>query len=307
MHSWVVNLVFLGTGGAVPSADRNLSSTAIQYGSEVILFDCGEGTQRQFMMSSLSFMKVERVFITHFHGDHFLGLPGLLQSMGFMGRENPISIYGPPGMIKIVQDMVQMGYFARGFDIEVMEMEAGDIAEFDDYWVRAIEVHHGVPALGYLFQERQRSGRFNLDRARELGIPEGPDYRRLQAGESIELGGRTIRPEMVLGPPRKGRKVLLSGDTAPCPSIIEAARGADVLVHECTYASDMADKALEYGHSTAEDAAKIAKRACAGALYLTHISNRYDDPSMLEKEARAIFPNSTVAHDLLSVQINLPK
>lgn len=298
-----MNIVFLGTSGAIPSVDRNLTTTAIQYGSEVILFDCAEGTQRQFMLSSLSFMKVDKIFITHFHGDHFLGLPGLLQSMSFMGRKDPISLCGPEGMIKIVQDMVQMGYFARGFDIQVAEIKGGDQLEFGEYMIGAVEIEHEVPGLGYVFEEKERPGRFNLERAKELGIPEGPLYRKLQAGESVEFGGNTFDPDMVLGPPRKGRKVVISGDTRPCVSIVEASKGADVLVHECTYASDMSDKAGEYGHTTAEGAARIAKEADVGTLYLTHISNRYEDATTLEKEAKAIFPNTVVAEDLLMVKI----
>jgi ribonuclease Z len=303
MHSWSVKLVFLGTSGAIPSVDRNLTSTAIHYGSEVLLFDCAEGTQRQFMMSSLSFMKVDKIFITHFHGDHFLGLPGILQSMGFMGRDSPIYIFGPEGMVKIMKDMVQMGYFARGFEIHVGELNGDDLLDFEEYTVRAVDTEHGVPGLGYVFEEKPRRGRFNLDRAKELGIPEGPLYRRLQAGEAVYVKGRKYTPDMVIGPPRKGRKVVISGDTSPCRSMIQAAAGADVLVHESTYSSDMADKAEEYGHTTAEGAAKIAKEAGVESLYLTHISNRYEDVSLLENEARAIFPNTFVAEDLMTVEI----
>jgi ribonuclease Z len=305
-HSLPVKIVFLGTSGAIPSVKRNLTSTAIQLGPEVLLFDCAEGTQRQFMASNMSFMKVEKVFITHFHGDHFLGLPGLLQSMSFMGRDFPISIYGPEGMIKIMNDMVNMGYFARGFDIGVEEVSPGDELDFPKYTVRAIDVEHGVPCLGYILEESTRTGRFDLDRARELDIPEGPLYRRLQAGEVVELDGREISPEMVIGPPRRGRKVVITGDTAPCETIVEASKGADVLIHESTYASDMEDKAREYGHSTASGAAEVASRAKVRQLYLTHISNRYDDVSLLEREARRIFPDTTVAEDLMSVEVPTP-
>jgi len=302
-----VNIVFLGTSGAIPSVERNLTSTAIQYGSEVILFDCSEGTQRQFMMSHLSFMKVDKVFITHFHGDHFLGLPGLLQSMSFMGRDSPIFIIGPEGMVKIVNGMVNMGYFARGFDIRVKEIEGGDILEFPDYTMRAVSVEHGVPCLGYVLEEKQRTGRFDLQKARELGIPEGPMYRTLQAGKNVDFDGSTITPEMVLGPSRRGRKVAISGDTAPCESMVVASRNADVLIHESTYASDMQDKAIEYGHSTARGAAELAKKAKVKRLYLTHLSNRYDDVSLLEREAREVFPSTTVAKDLMSVEVRSPE
>jgi len=307
MHSLVVNIVFLGTSGAIPSVSRNLTSTALHYDSEVILFDCAEGTQRQFMMSSLSFMKVDKIFITHFHGDHFLGLPGLLQSMSFMGRETPLSIFGPEGMIKIVNDMVSMGYFARGFDIQVGEMKGGDTLDFPQYTVRAVAVEHLVPALGYVLEEGDRPGRFNVERAIELGIPQGPLYRRLQAGEDVEFEGMAFTSEMVMGPPRRGRKVVISGDTAPCSNLVEASRGADVLIHESTYASDMEEKAIEYGHSTAGGAATVAMEAGVGILYLTHLSNRYEESSVMEREAQEIFPNTTVAEDLMSVEVPSPE
>jgi ribonuclease Z len=196
-----------------------------------------------------------------------------------------------------------MGYFARGFEIHVSELNDDDLLDFEEYTVGAMNVEHGVPGLGYVFEEKPRRGRFNLDRAKELGIPEGPLYRRLQAGETVEVEGKEFTPEMVLGPPRRGRKVVISGDTTPCRRIIQAATGADVLVHESTYASDMADKAEEYGHSTAEGAANIAKEAGVDSLYLTHISSRYEDISLLEKEAQVIFPSTVVAKDLMSVEV----
>jgi len=298
-----MRLIFLGTGGSIPSVKRNLTATALQYESEVLLFDCGEGTQRQFMMSDLSFMKVRKVFITHLHGDHFLGLPGLIQSMGFHGREEPLHIFGPGGVVELVENIVSLGYFAPGFDIFVKEMKDGEKVDFTGYSVQAIRVDHSVPALGYVFQEADRPGRFLVERARELGIPEGPLYRELQQGKSIEIDGRIITPREVLGPPRRGRKVVFSGDTRPCESVRKAAENADVLIHEATVDSSLKEKASEFGHSTAEEAARLAREACVRHLYLNHISNRYEDVSVLQREAESIFPGARVAEDLMAVDV----
>jgi len=298
-----MRLIFLGTGGSIPSVKRNLTATALQYESEVLLFDCGEGTQRQFMISDLSFMKVRKVFITHLHGDHFLGLPGLIQSMGFHGREEPLHIFGPGGVVELVENIVSLGYFAPGFDIFVKEMKDGEKVDFTGYSVQAIGVDHSVPALGYVFQEADRPGRFLVERARELGIPEGPLYRELQQGKSIEIDGRIITPREVLGPPRRGRKVVFSGDTRPCESVRKAAENADVLIHEATVDSSLKEKASEFGHSTAEEAARLAREACVRHLYLNHISNRYEDVSVLQREAESIFPGARVAEDLMAVDV----
>jgi ribonuclease Z len=298
-----MRITFLGTGGSIPSVNRSLPATALQYESEVLLFDCGEGTQRQFMMSSFSFMKVDKVFITHFHGDHFLGLPGLIQSMSFNGREEPLYIYGPEGLPDLVDRLVHLGYFAQRFDIYAKEMKHEETVEFDAYAVRAVEVDHSIPALGYVFEEKERRGRFMVERARQLGVPEGPNYRRLQQGETIWVGGKTISPNQVVGPPRKGRKVVFSGDTRPCSSLLHTASEADVLVHEATVDSSLSDKAREFGHSTAEEAAMLAKKAGVRLLYLNHISNRYDDVLEIQREAALVFPGVQVAEDLMEVEV----
>ncbi len=298
-----MRLVFLGTGGSLPTPERNVSATALQRGAEILLFDCGEGTQRQFMASSASFMKVQKVFITHFHGDHFLGLPGMIQSMSFSGRTAPLSVFGPPGMVDIVRIAVTMGHFGCGFDIQVRELRGGQAAEFDGYEVHAVGMDHIVPALGYILKEKDRPGRFRPDRAKELGVREGPFFRKLQSGEAVRVGGAVVEPGMVMGPPRPGMKIAFSGDTRPCDAFIEAARGADVIVHEATIDTSLRVQAAEFGHSTAREAAEVAAKAGAGALYLNHISNRYEDASVLEAEAREVFPKAVLAHDLMVVQI----
>lgn len=302
-----MRVVFLGTGGSLPTPQRNVSAIAVQIGSEILLFDCGEGTQRQFMLSSASFMKVSNVFITHLHGDHFLGLPALIQSMSFSGRTSPLYVHGPEGMENTMRSMLGLGYFKPGFHVLTRELEEDDVVEFPGFKVSAVEADHTVPAFAYSLQEDPRPGKFNLEKAKSLGIPEGPMFSRLQSGEPVEVGGRRITPEMVLGPKRRGRKILISGDTRPSQGIIEAGRNADLMVHEATLHSSLKQEASEYGHSTAAEAAEVAKRADVKLLCLYHFSNRYEDAKVLLEEARAIFPDTILAEDLASLQVNPPE
>ncbi len=300
-----MRLVFLGTGGSIPAPNRNVTATALQVGSEMILFDCGEGTQRQFMMSSASFMKVQKIFVTHFHADHFLGIPGMIQSMNFVGRDKPLEVFGPPGMIDIMRSLLRIGYFSPSFDVHVYELKAEEVVKFPGYSIEAVEVDHNVPAMGYVLHGENRPGKFNLDAALELGVPEGPLYRTLQQGKPVKVGRKTVTPDMVLGQARPGVKIAFSGDTRPCDRLIEAAKGADVIVHEATADSSLRERADEFGHSTAEGAATVAAKAGVGMLYLNHISNRYEDASVLEEEARRIFPRSKVVEDLMSVTVRM--
>jgi ribonuclease Z len=298
-----VELLFLGTGGSVPTPERNTTSIALRHGPEVLLFDCGEGTQRQFMRSSFSYMKVTRVFITHLHGDHFLGLPGLIQSMNFNGRVRTLSVYGPGGIKDLMSAVLGLGYYDLGFDVQTFELEDGDAVSGDDFTVRAVEVEHTVPALGYVFEENPMPGRFMPERAKALGVPEGPLFARLQNGEAVTVKGKTVEPESVMGPQRAGLKMAYSGDTRPCPRLLEAARGADLLVHEATVASDLKEKARAFGHSTAEEAGRFAAEAGVGKLYLVHFSGRYEDPTPLLEEARRFFPESYLGVDLMAVEV----
>ncbi|MDD1767987.1 MAG: ribonuclease Z [Methanomassiliicoccales archaeon] len=300
-----MRLVFLGTGGSIPAPNRNVSATALQLASEMILFDCGEGTQRQFMMSSASFMKVHKIFVTHFHADHFLGIPGMIQSMNFVGRDKPLEVFGPSGMIDIMRSLLRIGYFSPGFDVHVYELKAGEVVKFPGYSVEAVEVDHNVPALGYVLLGENRPGKFNLDAARALGVPEGPLFRALQQGKAVKVGKKTVTPDMVLGEARPGLKIAFSGDTRPCNRLIEAARGADVLVHEATADSSLRARADEFGHSTAEGAATVAAKANVSILYLNHISSRYEDTAVLGEEARRIFPKTKVVEDLMSVTVRM--
>jgi ribonuclease Z len=293
-----MKIVFLGTGGTYPSKLRNVTSIAVQRPGEVVMFDCGEGTQRQLMRSSVSFMRIKKIFISHLHADHFLGLPGLIQSMSLNGRQDPLHIFGPKGTRANVRAMLSLGYFKSGFRVLARDLDPGDELDFGLYTIKYVEAEHSIPSLAFSLEEKERAGKFDLKRANKLGIPEGPLFRKLQEGQSVRFGGKTIRPSQVLGPPRRGRKIVYSGDTKPSRGIIRLAAGAEVLIHDCTLDSTHSTLASDFGHSTAKEAAEVAKAAKVGILYLVHISPRYEDPGILEKEARRVFKKSVVAHDL---------
>jgi len=303
-----MNIIFLGTGGSWPSIKRNVSAVAVKRGSEIILFDCGEGTQRQFQKSKLSYMQISKVFITHFHGDHFLGLPGLIQTMQLNDRDIPLDIYGPKGMNKLLDQLLSLGYFKPNYEIISHEVDENDVLDFEEYEIKIIRVKHGVPTLAYSLEEKKRPGKFNKSKALKLGIPEGPLFSKLQHGETIILkDGREIVPDMVLGPPRKGRKIVISGDTVPLQKMVDFAKDADVLIHEATFDSSLEDVSFEYGHTTARQAAGIAKEANVGELYLTHISPRYNNGKDLEDEAKKIFKKSFVPKDFQEINVRLKK
>lgn len=293
-----MKIVFLGTGGTYPSKFRNVTSVALQLPGEVVMFDCGEGTQRQLMYSSVSFMKISRIFISHLHADHFLGLPGLIQSMSLNGREEPLNIYGPKGTSDNVRAMMNLGYFKSGFEVLANDLDEDVELGFSAYRVRTARADHTVPSLAYALEESPRPGKFDLKKAKRLGIPEGPMYRKLQEGKAVEIRGKKIEPGAVMGPTRQGRKIVYTGDTKPSKAIVKLAEGADVLIHDCTLDSTHASLASDFGHSTAEEAAKVAKAAGVGMLFLVHFSPRYENGELLEKEARGVFKNSKAAEDL---------
>src|SRR2546425_2056831 len=238
-----MQVVFLGTSGSWPTPKRNVSAVAIKRGPEVILFDCGEGTQRQFMLSKLSFMQVSRVFVSHFHGDHFLGLPGMVQSMSMNGREAPLDVYGPRGIERLVGELLSLGYFTPGFAVRAKELPPGGEIDGGEYVVRAFEAVHTVPCVSFLLEGKTRPGRFSVDRAEALRGPSRPLYSRLQDGAQGPVGGRTVHPEDVLGPPPRGRKIGYTGDTRPHDPPGGGARGADVLIHHATSDSALQEKA----------------------------------------------------------------
>ena len=293
-----MRVTFLGTAGSWPTKERSASAIALDLERELILLDCGEGTQRQFFQSSASFMRVRRIFLTHFHGDHFLGLPGLVQSMCLNHRTEPLDIYGPPDAKEIVAQALSLGYFTLRFPIEVHALAPGESVELDGYTVRTAHAEHPVPSLAYRVEEGARRGRFDAVRARTLGI-HGPDFGRLEAGESVRVGDRVVHPSDVMGDPRPGRSIVYSGDTGPSETVKRLAHRATILIHEATVAQEIEAEANDWGHSSARQAAELAKAAEVDALFLTHFSSRYKDLEPLENEARVIFPGSRAARDLL--------
>ncbi len=299
----MIRVRFLGTAAARPTVARNVSGIAVQREGESLLWDCGEGTQRQIMRFGTGF-SFRHVFITHAHADHFLGLPGLLRTMGLQGREESLSIYGPRGSEGILSAAVHLGVKTIPFPVEILPLSGGEGVDFGDWSIQAFAVEHGIPALGYMLVEKERLGRFDVGRARDLGVPEGPLFGRLHRGEPVEVDGRTIRPEDLVGPPRPGRRLVYAGDCRPGPSTVEAALGADLLIHEATFLEEEAARARDTRHATAAEAARVAHQAGARQLAMTHISARYSElPKVLEAEARAVFKESRVAYDGLELEI----
>jgi ribonuclease Z len=303
-----LSITFLGTGGSWPTVKRNVSSIAVKRGKEVLLFDCGEGTQRQLQKSNISYMQISKIFISHFHGDHFLGLPGLIQTMQLNDRVAHLHIYGPKGMNNLLHQLLCLGYFKPNYKIISHELSDKDVLDFNEYKIKILKVKHSVPTIAYSIEEKLRPGKFNKPKALELGIPEGPFFSKLQRGKSITLDdGRKIDPDMVLGPSRKGRKIVYSGDTTPFEKMINFAKNADVLIHEATFHSDLEDVSSSYGHTTASEAAEIAKKAKVNKLFLTHISPRYLDGSKLTEEAKKIFKNTRIPDDFEEFEVKLTK
>jgi len=295
-----MKVTLLGTSCGVPTPERGLPAVAVRREREVMLFDCGEGTQRQMIRFGLSFSKVNRIFVTHYHGDHYLGLFGLVQSMSFFGRERPLDLYGPRGMNRISRAIANIGNFAPAFDVVGHDLGPGERVECDHYIVRAEVVEHIVPTVGYSLEEDQRPGKFDLSKARKLGIPEGRLYKELQGGNAIRWQGRTIRPSEVLGPSRPGRKIVYLGDVLPSDRAVALCQDADLLVCEATFCEDLADRARETGHSTVKQSCEIARRANAKRLLLTHFSPRYDRQA-IERELE--FPGAIVGEDGLTVEV----
>jgi ribonuclease Z len=301
-----LDVVFLGTSGSTPTAQRALPATLVRRGGEKLLFDCAEGTQRQLLRSDVGLVDLEEIFVTHFHADHYLGLPGILKTFALRGREAPITLYGPAGLRELLSTLRRI--FGRlTYPVEAVELDPGESLARDGYRLEAFAVHHGVPALGYALVETERPGRFDVDVADKLGVPNGPARGRLQAGEPVTLDdGRTVAPDDVLGPPRPGRKVVLTGDTAPASSVVDAATAADLLVHEATFLADERERARETLHSTAGEAALAAREARVRMLALTHVSTRYFGHQVVE-EARELFAETVVPRDFDVVEIPFPE
>ena len=284
-------VTFLGTSGAVPTTQRNTSAVFVRREGDRLLFDCGEGTQRQMMRFGTGF-GVDHVFVTHLHGDHVLGIPGLLQTMDFNERTDPIAIHVPAGTRSEVEALVSVAGGRPEFPVRVNTVETGGVAlAADDYEVRAFATDHDARSVGYALIEAERKGRFDRERAEELGVPVGPKFQRLHAGDPVELDdGTVVEPDQVVGDPRSGRTVAYTGDTRPTAATVEAADGADLLVHDATFASDNADRAARTAHATAVQAAEVANDAGAARLALVHLSSRYaGDATPIESEAAEVF------------------
>jgi ribonuclease Z len=301
----LLKVTFLGTSAAQPTLARNVSGIAVKADADLLLFDCGEGSQRQMIRFGTGF-GVEAVFFTHFHADHYLGIIGFLRTLGMMGRAHELPLYGPAPGRTLLDRAIHLGIEELTFPVRIEELHPGEEVRRPGYTVRAVPADHRTPALGYVLDEATRPGRFDLERAQALGVPSGPAFGRLQRGEAVTLpDGRTVRPEEVLGPARPGRRLAFSGDTRPTEALANAARGAALLVHEATFSDDEQERAVFTRHSTAREAAQVARKAGAQRLVLTHISSRHDrDPAKLVAQAREEYAGAVeVAHDGLEIEL----
>lgn len=302
-----LTVVFLGTAGSIPTPKRSLPAIAIQRKGEVLLFDCGEGVQRQMIKAKVSFHRKMKIFITHMHGDHLLGLPGLLQTMSLLDREKKLEIYGPPGIKAFVEAIKQIVQFVLTFPIEVSEIgDVGVVCDEKEYKIHATWAEHVILSLAYALVEKPRAGKFYPEKARSLGVPEGPLWSKLQHGLTVKLPNeRIVKPEEVLGSTRPGRKIVYTGDTKPFKSLIKLAENADLLIHDATFDDELWERAEEDGHSTPSQAVETAKKAKAKRLILTHISARYKTADLLLEQAKKNFSHVGVAEDFMKIALPL--
>jgi ribonuclease Z len=299
-----LSVIFLGTGGSVPSARRATASVLVTRGGDRLLLDCGEGTQRQ-MQRSVGLVQLDEIYLTHFHADHILGLPGLLKTYDLLGRQEPLTIYGPPGLYDLFKTL--SGLLGRtGFELELFELEPNQAIPHDGYEVRAFPVEHKGRAYGYALTEEERPGRFDPTAALAMGVQEGPDFAALQRGETVKGEKGEVEPGKVMGPSRPGRTIVITGDTAPCKATVEAAQGADLLIHDASFAEEEAQRAAETAHSTVGQAAAVAREAEVKLLALVHISSRYH-VGEIKEEAREVFQPTVAPRDFDVVEIPFPE
>ncbi|HVY95367.1 MAG TPA: ribonuclease Z [Solirubrobacterales bacterium] len=299
-----LSVTFLGTGGSVPSARRSTASVLVSRGGERLLFDCGEGTQRQ-MQRSLGLVQLDEIYLTHFHADHTLGLPGLLKTYDLTDREPPLTVYGPRGLRELYAMMKPLiGRLC--FDVELVELEPGEAVAHEDYEIQPFEAAHSVRANGYALVEAPRPGKFDVETAKRLGVPEGPAFAALQRGEVVEGAAGTVSPDQVVGPDRPGRTVVITGDTSPSPATVAAAADAELLVHDASFAEEEAQRAAETGHSTVGQAAAVAREAHVKLLALVHISSRYHVGKVLE-EAEEVYEATVAPKDFDVIEVPFPE
>jgi ribonuclease Z len=306
----MLSVTFLGTSAARPTVERNVSAMALVREGETLLFECGEGTQRQMMRFGVSFALSE-IFFTHFHADHFLGVIGLIRTLGLQARAEPMRLYGPKGAKKLLTQALQLGVERVPFEVEICEVKPGDTVEGrgrgkgEEYEIQVFATEHGGGSVGYALREHERPGRFDPEKARAAGVPEGPLWGKLQRGETVELpDGRKVSAGGIVGAKRPGRLVVFTGDTRPSAAVVDAAQGADLLIHEATFGEEEKERAKETGHSTAREAAQVALAAKARRLILSHVSARYSiSADELVKEARAVFAETSVAKDGMTVEV----
>ncbi len=297
-----LDLVFLGTSASAPTAQRSPAALLVRRGGERLLFDCAEGTQRQLMRSTIGLPDLEEIFFTHFHGDHTFGLPGMLKTFSLRQREVPLTIYGPPGLRELYADLRPL-VGRLSYPVELEEVRPGDALDRDGYRILVFPVHHGVSAVGYAVAEDERPGAFDTDAADALGVPFGPERGELQRGESVTLEeDRVVTPDMVVGPARPGRRIVIPGDTAPVETVRVLAEGADVLVHEATFLEDERERAGDTLHSTARQAAELARDADVRLLVLTHVSPRYFGHELV-REAKEVFDRVVVPKDFDVIEV----
>jgi ribonuclease Z len=297
-----LDVVFLGTSGSMPTASRAPAALLVRRGGERLLFDCAEGTQRQLLRSEIGLVELREIFLTHYHADHYLGLPGMLKTFALRGRAVPLTVYGPPGLVSLFRTLKRI-FGQLTYPLDLWELKPDDVLERGEYRIAAFPVAHGVSAVGYALVEEARPGRFDVEAADALGVPPGPERGMLQRGESVTLAdGRTITPDAVLGEPRPGRKLVLTGDTVPAASVLEAARDADLLIHDATFCDEEEERARETAHATARQAAELARAAQVRMLALTHLSNRYFGPELV-REAQEVFPETVVPRDFDIIEL----
>ncbi len=298
-----MQVVFLGTAGTIPTRFRNLSAMALKRNGRIFLFDAGEGTQIQFIKASLSMHKISDILISHMHGDHIGGIPGILQSLSLLKRTKAMRIFGPKGINEFIKAIIQTMNFELTFPVEVIEVNERIIIDEKEFYVECTHAEHKIEVLAYGFFEKPRPGRFNPEKAKKLGVPKYL-WKKIQEGRKVKIKDKVIDPSEILGPERPGRKIVYAVDTRPCENVLSLANEVDLLIHDGMFANELKEKAIEGGHSTVVEAAELAKKAKVKRLVLTHISSRYPDTDLLRSEAQTIFPNTEIAYDLLT--INLP-